>query len=445
MQGRADPANSTHGPFAGDPDGAAATTQTGSLVTRSPHPVARGAKAVDIPDKSHESAGPSVDQHLAWARLRLLAGPGETSEAERAEAGAFAVMLIDRLEAMLANTREMITVLAADGSIRYSNKAAGLLTGFGEDVNGSAALEFIHPDDLETAAATLLDSLEHPDREVTAEFRLRFADGSWHEVEATARNRLASTVAGIVVSMRDVTERNQAARTELAAHEAMRDFVALASHELRTPTTVIKGFADTLQRRWEDIPDGERRRYTAELAGAATRLSSLIDDLLILTAADAGVDQVPRVAVPLAAVVAEVVDAFGARPPAVRVDIAPDQHVVANRDQLTRMIANYLDNALRYGAPPIVVSAVDAGVGGCVDLRVADSGGGVPAAFVPQLFGRFSRPDKSASRATGGAGLGLAVVRALARAGGGDAWYEPGDPGDPGGANFWLRLPAPRA
>ena len=396
---------------------------------------------VSSPDR-HEAPGAQVPEkvadQLAWARV-ILDDAGLTGDAARAVD--VVLTLVDRLEAMLANTTEMITVLGADGTIRYSNSAAGALTGFGEDVNGSDATSFIHPDDQERAMGTLARCVAEAGGIARTEIRLRYADGTWHEVEASAHNCLDTPVGGIVVSMRDVTERNAAARIQRSAHESMRHFVALASHELRTPTTVIKGFADILERRWEEIEDVERRRYAAEVAAAATRLSRLIDDLLILSSADAGVDRAPRHAVGVGQAARRVAAAFGPAGEGVTFAVDEGVRVVANVDQLDRMLHNYLDNALRYGALPVVVeAAVDPADPAWVEVRVIDHGTGVQAMFVPELFGAFSRADKSASRLTGGTGLGLAIVRALARANGGDAWY---DAVTPAGSRFVLRLPAP--
>jgi signal transduction histidine kinase len=98
------------------------------------------------------------------------------------------------------------------------------------------------------------------------------------------------------------------------------------------------------------------------------------------------------------------------------------------------MLNNYLDNAFAYGRPPVEVRA--AGQAGWVEVRVCDGGSGVPDAFASRLFARFSREPRVAGE-TEGTGLGLWIVRSLAQANGGGAWYEP-NPG--GGSCFCLRL-----
>ncbi|MGH2678216.1 MAG: sensor histidine kinase, partial [Actinomycetota bacterium] len=101
-------------------------------------------------------------------------------------------------------------------------------------------------------------------------------------------------------------------------------------------------------------------------------------------------------------------------------------------DHLEQILMNYVSNAMRYGRPPV---RIDAGRRDrFVEIVVADSGSGVPPAFVPRLFEEFAQAGRSGT----GTGLGLSIVLGLARAQGGDAWYEAGEPG----ARFCVRLPA---
>ena len=117
------------------------------------------------------------------------------------------------------------------------------------------------------------------------------------------------------------------------------------------------------------------------------------------------------------------------------VDVAVDAErdiVFADRGRVQQMLANYVNNAVRHGEPPVTVrtSRVD----GSVEIRVEDGGTGVPIELVPRLFGKFVRGANDQ-----GTGLGLFIVRELARAQGGDAWYEARPTG---GAAFALRLPS---
>lgn len=111
---------------------------------------------------------------------------------------------------------------------------------------------------------------------------------------------------------------------------------------------------------------------------------------------------------------------------------------MADARRLEQILVNYLTNAFKHGSCPITVSIEEAS--GSVEVRVADSGPGVPADFVPHLFEKFSQAARGGMRARG-CGLGLAIVRSLAEGQGGQAWYEPRPHG---GACFVVRLPAVR-
>lgn len=377
----------------------------------------------------------STDEQVSWARRALLADPVASEHGPDGRRPAEVLIeFVDRLGAMLEHTTEMITVLDADGNIRYSNRAAGLLTGHSEEINGNDPTALIHPDDRERALAALAHSMETDGGIADAEFRLRFADGSWHHVDAHVQNCLADPVAGVVVSMRDVCTRKAGEAALVSANEAMHDFVTVASHELRTPTSIINGFASGLVRNWDRMTEADRRESVEAIARSSRRLTGLVEDLLVLTALDGGAEEPSRGPSELGPTVRDVIDELGATDIAV---VVPDHlSVAAGTMEIGRVLRNYIENAVRYGAAPIRVEATEDDR--FVVVRVVDNGEGIDPRFAPHLFERFARADPSRSRQTGGTGLGLSIVHALAKGWGGSAWFEPGQPG---GACFAVRIP----
>jgi signal transduction histidine kinase len=220
--------------------------------------------------------------------------------------------------------------------------------------------------------------------------------------------------------------------------ETMRDFVAIASHDLRTPTAVVTGYASLLQTRWADIPDPQKQEMVDAIGRQGQHLARLIEDLLTVSQIEAdAIHTAPKV-VDVAQAVTEIMSDLGPEYAAVAVRVEPGLRAWVDPQHLTRIIANYVKNAFVYGAAPV---AVEAGVrSGWVDVRVVDAGAGVSPDFVGRLFEKFARADRKTSRATQGTGLGLSIVRGLARAAGGDAWYEPNKPA---GSVFAVRLPIP--
>ena len=142
----------------------------------------------------------------------------------------------------------------------------------------------------------------------------------------------------------------------------------------------------------------------------------------------------------IATFVSEVVSELGDRARSIDVEVAEDAIITGDADLLKRILRNYLTNAFNYGADPIELSARP--VNGWIEFRIADSGEGVPPEFVPRLFEKFARADKKISKASQGTGLGLSIVRGLARAMGGDAFYESNRPSE---AVFGVRLPTSSA
>jgi two-component system OmpR family sensor kinase len=225
-----------------------------------------------------------------------------------------------------------------------------------------------------------------------------------------------------------------------ASEERLRRFVADASHELRTPLTSIRGYAEL----WR--AGGLRKR--AELAEAmrrmeqeAARMGGLVEDLLLL----ARLDQrrpLERRTVDLAAVVSDAVQDARAVEPDRPITFEGDGGVTVDgdEDRLRQLVANLLSNARVHtpaGTRVDVSLSIDA-AGERAVLVVADEGPGLPPGAAAQVFERFYRADVARTRASGGAGLGLSIVAALAAAHGGRAWA---DPEVERGARFVVELP----
>jgi two-component system phosphate regulon sensor histidine kinase PhoR len=245
----------------------------------------------------------------------------------------------------------------------------------------------------------------------------------WREhgsVERVFEARAAPVVAlpGLVaLTLRDLTEARRLDRIRT-------DFVANASHELRTPLASLLGFIETLQGPARDDARA-RERFLEVMRGQASRMSRLIDDLLSLSRVERNLHIRPTDPVDLAQVVGHIAETLAplaqSRGAAMKLDLKPAT-VAGDRDELARMAENLIENALKYGLPDEGPGIVEASVqreGRDAVLIVADHGRGVPAQHLPRLTERFYRVDPGASRAQGGTGLGLALVKhVVARHGG---------------------------
>ena len=228
----------------------------------------------------------------------------------------------------------------------------------------------------------------------------------------------ATEGSSVLVVVRDVTE---ARRLEAVR----RDFVANASHELKTPASSIQATAETIVRAATDDP-AVLPRFAEQLEREAIRLSRIVADLLDLSRLETGSDLEELVR--LDAIVREEVarheDAAEEADVTIELDAAPADVRGSGRD-LALLVRNLVDNAVRYTKPGGRVDVeVSDGADGRVALRVTDTGVGIPSRDLGRIFERFYRVDRARSRETGGTGLGLAIVRHVAENHGGTVSIE---------------------
>jgi heavy metal sensor kinase len=228
-------------------------------------------------------------------------------------------------------------------------------------------------------------------------------------------------------------------RLEVAVKRERR-FVADASHELRTPLANLKAELDLALRRARS-----RSELTEALRSASEetdRLTRLAEDLLLLASADGGRLPRRREEVDVAALLRDTVDSFSGRAStlSVKLEAAVDDGLRARLDgaRIRQALGNLIDNALRHTPAGSRVTVSASVVNGDLAIVVADGGEGFPSSYLPTAFEAFSRADASRSRPTGGAGLGLAIVRAVAEAHGGTVEAANGPQG---GAIVVLRVP----
>lgn len=219
-------------------------------------------------------------------------------------------------------------------------------------------------------------------------------------------------------------------------NQTMRDFVATASHDLRSPIATILGCASTIKERWETITESQRDDLMGAIDRSAQSLSRLVDDLLTVSRIDAGaLDVYPKV-IETSETVEQMVKDFENASDIKLCTPGEQLEVYADPDHFRRILTNYIENARKYGAPPVEVTVARSN--GWAEIKVCDHGGGVPAEFEARLFARFARGHIKATGEAKGIGLGLSIVQGLARANGGEAWYEANEPR---GSCFAVRLP----
>ncbi|HUE77361.1 MAG TPA: ATP-binding protein [Longimicrobiales bacterium] len=281
----------------------------------------------------------------------------------------------------------------------------------------------------EAVGRTIASMVRNTDLRQVLESRPGVTAAGGTEVVLDDRRLLVSATpledGGAVVTFVDLTDLRR-------LEEIRRDFVANASHELKTPLTSIRGYSETLLA--GQLAPAEQRQFLDTIARNAERLQRIVDDLLDLSRLESGRWQPELARVEVADVAASSWEAFEERARTRRVaweiEVDDDAAVTADRRTLEQVFTNLYDNALRYTPaggrirvtvrpeattePPsdrVPRRAPGAGQGAWVLVEVADTGSGIPRDALPRIFERFYRVDPARSRAEGGTGLGLSIVK----------------------------------
>jgi len=247
---------------------------------------------------------------------------------------------------------------------------------------------------------------------------------------------LVVIAAGLVATYRLVRRESEIARLK-------SDFVANVSHDLKTPLSLIRMFAETLE--MDRVPDPARRReYYAVLTRESERLSRLIDNVLDFSRIESGRQRYDITVGSVEPIIHEVLESF--RHPldqqgfTLDVSIAPDLPDLAmDGDAIKQALANLLDNAMKYSAERRHVTVAARREGDGVVVEVADRGIGIPVAERERIFEKFYRIGRSETQGRRGSGVGLALVKHIVEAHGGRVTVE-GEPG--GGSRFSVFLPS---
>ena len=229
--------------------------------------------------------------------------------------------------------------------------------------------------------------------------------------------------------------------TRLERLERVRqEFLSNVSHELRTPLTSIMAFVETLES--GEAPKEDAQRFLEIIRKNASRMNRLIDDILELSAIEAGTVRVDPEDVLLGELVQDVFGSLATKADSQQIELVnkvpPGSRVYADTSRLEQMLTNLVDNAIKFNRQGgrVVVSYE---VGKRSRIKVEDTGEGIPTQHIDRLFERFYRVDRARSREMGGTGLGLAIVKHLARAHGGEVSVE-SKLGE--GSTFVIELPS---
>ncbi len=325
-----------------------------------------------------------------------------------------------RMEELLKNMHDGFMLLDAKGRVLICNPAAKKAFGVERDIEGRPLLEVIR----NVGLTDIMREVTAKEESIVQEIEIAYPKELY--LMATAAPFYyppqSENVSGVMLSFHDITRLRQ-------LEDMRKDFVANVSHEIKTPITAIKGFAETLMA--GAIDDRENAlRFLQTIKNHSERLNSLVEDLLTLSRIELGDIKIEKAAVSLDDVIDTVFTTLRNKAEIKGIYLKKEipenlGEIKADRNRLTQILLNLVDNGIKFtetGGVTVRVKSdsvpltLNSQFLNLIEISVEDTGIGIPQKHLPRLGERFYRVDSSRSRELGGTGLGLAIVKHLVKA-----------------------------
>lgn len=320
-----------------------------------------------------------------------------------------------RLNVILRSVPDVLLILESNGTIQLASSATRQYFGAGL-LQGKQVFEVIRN-------PLFLSLMEEARRDLTpgvGELRLDYPEERYFSARVSPLSYQEKELSGYVVILHDITQLKKLEQTR-------KDFVANISHEIKTPITAIKGFADTLlEGALQDTEHAEK--FLKIIKTNSERINGLVDDLMTISKIELGVDRIERTEVDITDAIEHVLALL--RPKAAEKKLLvktefPAEHIkiTADRNKFLQILTNLVDNSIKF------TETGEVKIGFRIEndkpyLYVEDTGIGIPEKHLPRIGERFYRVDTARSRKMGGTGLGLAIVKHLVKAHGWEMQIE---------------------
>jgi PAS domain S-box-containing protein len=348
---------------------------------------------------------------------------------------------------LIENASDIVTILSPDGTIHYGSPSLKSVLGYeSTELIDHQILEFVHPDDAPVVMAAFNRAVQQSGIAPSFELRFKHQNGDWIVLEAISNNLLHDpAVEGIIINLRDITERKQTEEFKKAkemaeqANQAKSQFLANMSHELRTPLNAIIGYSEMLEEEAEDLGHDSFVPDLHKINRAGRHLLTLINDILDLSKIEAGRMDLFLEDFDLTQVLQDVVNTISPlvqqRNNTLVVDCPSDiDDMHADLTKVRQTLFNLLSNASKFteqGTITLTVRLQNAEQEFNGDrpvpqlqIQVADTGIGIAPEQLGHLFQPFTQADASTTRKYGGTGLGLTISRRFCQMMGGNITVE---------------------
>ncbi len=319
-----------------------------------------------------------------------------------------------RLDVILKSIPDSMLLINTAGVIKLANKAALQLFGLPQ-LYGKPFIEVIGNPEF----FTLIEKVKKSRATASAEITLDVPEEKYLFVKLSPLAYTVGDLSGVIAIFSDLTHLRK-------LEQIRKDFVANASHELKTPVTAIKGFAETLiDGALEDKENATKFLHT--IKSQSDRLNRLVEDLLVLSSIELGDETLNRVDIDLSALIDKVIETMVVKAAekdlSLKKSVNNDSLINADSDKVEQILLNLVDNAIKFSSSGVIdIGVIQEDDTEC--FYVKDSGIGIPEQYISRLGERFFRVDSSRSRELGGTGLGLAIVKHIVKAHGWDMKIE---------------------
>jgi two-component system, chemotaxis family, CheB/CheR fusion protein len=343
----------------------------------------------------------------------------------------------ERLHLLIKNASDIITVFDESGFIIYESPAIEPVLGYRPDERIGRNIHndsIVHPDDRLIKIGLLQKAIKSPTQNISGEFRLRHKNGNYRTIDAIFNNMLHNKkINGIIATYRDITERK-------ALEQHKDEFIAIASHELKTPVTSLKAYLQILEESVAKKNNIQSTDLLIKINKQVDRLKILIKDLLDFTRIEGGNLKYRREQYELNDLVVEIVGEvqFTTRQHKIHTQLSRPVLIEGDRYRTGQVLTNLLNNAIKYSpqADKIIVgSIVDTHT---ITVSIQDFGIGIEQEYQKKVFDRFFRLKETEHYHFPGLGLGLYIAAEFVKRQGGQIWVtsEPGK-----GSIFYFQLP----
>jgi PAS domain S-box-containing protein len=329
----------------------------------------------------------------------------------------------DRFRLLIQNSFDIISVFDESGTIKYISHAIEPVLGYTREERLGKNIFLkpdTHPDDVRLREDMFIKSLKNPGKNIRAEFRMQHKNGTYRTMDAVYLNLLDdSRVQGVIANYRDITERKM-------LEQQKDDFIGIASHELKTPVTSIKAYAQILHEKFLKQGDNASAEMIYKLHSQIDRLTMLIGDLLDFTHIEGDKLKFRNEEYDLNKLILQSVEELQRVTKKHKLETVLDKSrkMYGDRFRTGEVISNLLSNAIKYSPDAnriIITSKVDDDM---VTISIRDFGIGIDEKLQHKVFDRFYRISDPSISTFPGLGLGLYIAAGIVKKQGGQIWVK---------------------